>query len=204
MRYLYCHVEEPSMEALLETLLPPLVAERAEIDIINHGSKDKLLKDLPQRFRGYQAMSDSLDLRILVLVDRDDGDCRDLKYELEKIAATRSLSTISAPHHDGTFLVVNRIVVEELEAWFFGDLEATRSAYPRLPETLLEKSKYRDPDAIRGGTWEALHREMQACGYYAGAFPKIEVARSIAPYMLPARNRSGSFRSFMQGLEALL
>jgi hypothetical protein len=31
---------------------------------------------------------------------------------------------------------LNRIAVEELEAWFFGDIEALRAVYPKLSATL--------------------------------------------------------------------
>lgn len=50
------------------------------------------------------------------------------------------------------FQVLNRLAIEELEAWFFGDVAALHSAYPRVPSTLGRRSRYRDPDAIRGGT----------------------------------------------------
>ncbi|MGD0827532.1 MAG: DUF4276 family protein [Desulfobaccales bacterium] len=53
--------------------------------------------------------------------------------------------------------VLNRIAIEELESWFFGDGIALKTAYPGIPETLDKKSKYRNPDAIER-TWEALER----------------------------------------------
>ena len=108
MVFLYCHVEEPSMEETLRILLPGLIGQRAEWDIINHGSKGQLLKHLPSRLQGYQTLSRSMDLRILVLVDRDDADCRQLKERLETIAKDKKVPTKSAPRPDGTFMVVRR------------------------------------------------------------------------------------------------
>jgi hypothetical protein len=60
------------------------------------------------------------------------------------------------------------LAIEELEAWFFGDMDAVRALYPRVPETLEQRAGFRDPDAIRGGTWEALERILQRAGYFAG------------------------------------
>ena len=101
------------------------------------------------------------------------------------------------------FVVLNRIAVEELEAWFFGDIAALANAFPGVSPTLGAQARYRDPDAIAGGTWEALQRVLQKAGYFGGGLPKIEVARTLAKHMDPARNTSSSFRQFVQGLAAL-
>ncbi len=95
---------------------------------------------------------------------------------------------------------MNRIAVEELEAWFFGDVQALRAAYPRISPTLAQRAKFRDSDAITGGTWEALERELQRVGYFAGGLSKITAAREISLHMDPARNRSKSFQVFREGL----
>lgn len=204
MRTIFCHVEEPSMEAALQSLLPRLVHGRADWRIINHGSKDRMLKNMPQRLAGYQDIARTMDLGILVLVDRDDDDCRQLKEKMERMASRQGMPTKSSPGHDGLFLVVNRVVVEELEAWFFGDADAIRAAYPRIPATLANREPYRNPDTIRGGTWEALHRELTKAGYSSRHFAKIESARRIAAHMQPEINRSASFQAFRHGLEALI
>ena len=59
---------------------------------------------------------------------------------------------------------------------------------------------YRDPDAIRGGTWEALERELKRVGYFKGGLGKIEAAKAISAQMDPERNISNSFQVFMKGL----
>ncbi|MBF0164784.1 MAG: DUF4276 family protein [Magnetococcales bacterium] len=194
------------MAEALEILLPKLIAGRAEFAIINHGSKDQLLKKLPERLHGYKSLSRIRKLGVLVLVDRDDDDCLMLKNKLDQIAWRPGLTTKSNPKADGTFQVVNRIVIEELEAWFFGDIPALHAAYPKIPLSLGQQQKYRDPDAIRGGTWESLKQVLTKAGYFKemDRLPKIEVARRIAPHMNLAANRSTSFHTFKQGLEALL
>jgi hypothetical protein len=111
------------------------------------------------------------------------------------------LITKSAAKPGEQFKVLNRIVVEELEAWFFGDVEAIVKAYPHISPNLAKKKKYRDPDNIPGGTWEALEREVTAAGY---PFGKIQTAREISQYMEPERNRSKSFQAFRDGLLELI
>jgi hypothetical protein len=204
---IFIHVEEPSMEDALAALLPKLLAGREmDVRIINHGSKQKLLKNLPGRFAGYAQRIAHENIRVLVAIDRDNEDCQKLKAELESIAAGAGLATKSAPATDGSFRVVNRIVIEELEAWFFGDVPALCAAYPGVPASLGSKGAFRQPDAIKGGTWEALLRVLQKAGHYPAGnhLPKGDVARKVAAEMEPARNTSPSFRYFVDGLEALL
>ena len=140
----------------------------------------------------------------LGLVDRDDDDCVVLKEKLEKIAAAASLKTKTAVGAGRKFQVVNRIAIEELEAWFFGDWEAVRNAYPRVPVGIPEKAVYRDPDSIAGGTWEALERVLKNAGYFTTGLRKIELARSVARHMDPRRNRSRSFRALVEAIDSVL
>lgn len=196
-------VEEPSIEAALENLLPKMLSPDVEIAIHNFHDKRNLLAKLPARLKGYSKWLPS-DWRIVVLIDEDRQDCEKLKSQLERAASKSKLITKSAALNHGRFQVLNRIVIEELEAWFFGDVEALVKAYPRVPATLAERKDYRDPDAINGGTWEVLERILQAKGYYPGGLPKIEVARNVSKYMEPTRNRSKSFNHFVTGLQALV
>ncbi len=193
------------MKEALDKLLPKVLSHEIDFKIIDHGSKKALLTEVPKRFAGYAKWGDP-SLRILVLVDRDDQDCKLLKQHLEDAAASAGLATKTHPDEQGRFKVVNRIVVEELEAWFFGDVPALAAAYPGVPPSLAAKSAYRIPDAIKGGTWEALERVLKAAGHYPGSdrLPKIEVARRIAERMQPPVNRSQSFRMFVSGLQALV
>jgi hypothetical protein len=165
--------------------------------------KADLLSKLPARLRGYQSWIPP-DWRVIVLVDEDRDDCTRLKQQLEHAARHANLPTKSAVRGHRHFHVVNRIAVEELEAWFFGDVEALATAYPGVPTSLSRRAKFRDPDAITGGTWEALEKVLQSAGYFAAGLPKIEVARTIGQHLDPSRNQSRSFRSFVAGLRACL
>ena len=172
-------LEEPSMEAVLRSLLPRLVPDDVTWNTVVFRGKRDLLKKLPARLRGYRGWIQA-DHKIIVLIDEDRQDCHELKAKLERAAAGAGLSTKSSPRGDGRFDVVNRIVIEELEAWFFGDVPALVAAYPRVPRTLASRATYRDPDQIRGGTWEALERVLKRAGYFNAGYAKIDASRRIA------------------------
>jgi hypothetical protein len=189
-------VEEPSMEEFLRGLLPQLL-NPIPFEIRTFQCKNDLLQRLPNRLRGYTWYPE--DYRIVVVVDRDQDDCEELKQELEQYATEAGLSTRAKPRR-GHFTVVNRIAIEELEAWYFGDWNAVRIAYPRAPENVPRRARYRDPDSIAGGTWEAFERVLQRAGYFKGGLRKIEAARNIAPHLNPICNRSHSFQVFRDAL----
>ncbi len=189
-------VEEPSMEVFLRGLLPRLLGG-VYFEIRTFQCKDDLLKRLPDRLRGYAWFPEGY--RIVVVVDRDRDDCRELKQELERHAARAGLPTRTHPRR-GHFTVINHIAIEELEAWYFGDWDAVRAAYPRVTKTVARRRGYRDPDAITGGTWEAFERVLQRSGYFKEGLRKIQAARSIAPHLDPARNTSRSFQVFRDAL----
>lgn len=194
-------VEERSMEESLRILLPRLLGGNISFQVYPSNGKQDLLDNLANRLRGYQKWLPE-NWRIAVVVDRDDDDCVDLKGKLETIAREAHLSTKTHAIGD-RWQVVNRLAIEELEAWFFGDMDAVRAAFPRVPETTEKKAAYRDPDAIRGGTWEALERVLQRSGYFKGGYRKLEAARDITQHMDPSRNRSLSFRVFCDTILAL-
>ncbi len=198
---LYVLVEEPSMELALQSLLPRMLRQGISAKILQFRCKDDLLKQLPQRLAGYAQWLPETSM-VLVLVDRDDDDCLQLKARLEQMAHHAGLGTRQAPLKD-RFKVINRIAVEELEAWFFGDWNAVRAAYPKVEATVPNKAGYRDPDAIKGGTWEALERELQRKGYFKEGLRKLELARSVSTYMDIQNNRSQSFQCLRDTLAKL-
>lgn len=193
-------VEEYSMEAALEQLLPKLLGEVA-FQVIRFQCKGDLLKKAPDRLRGYASWLPA-GWRILVLVDRDDDDCMVLKAELENMAVAAGLLSKTAAGQGRCFQVVNRIVIEELEAWFFGDWAAVQAAFPRVPATVPQKTGFRDPDAIAGGTWEALELVLKRAGYFSTGLRKLELARSVAGHMVIQNNCSRSFQAFASAVMA--
>ncbi len=195
-------VEEPSMEAALRELMPRIIHGRAHWKPINMGSKSRLLKALPERLRAYRKrIKNGEDLKIIVLVDQDDDNCETLKHQLETIAREAGLFTKTAPTNQGDFHVVTRISVEELEAWFMGDINALKAAFTSLKSANFPAT-FTNPD--NRGSWERLHRFLKKNGVYRKSYPKIDAARKIAKHMETGNNRSNSFQSFLQGVEACL
>jgi hypothetical protein len=196
-------VEDFSTQEALLHLLPKILPLETEYKIHSFQGKEDLLRKLPNRLAGYRAWI-AEDWRIVVLVDRDNNDCKDLKTQLEAISLQAGFITKTTQNPNQPFQVLNRIMIEELEAWFFGDVPAICQAYSGMKTNLAQNAKYRDPDAIQGGTWEALQRELQRKGHFKTGLDKVKAAREIAIAMDPARNRSASFQSFLMGLKALI
>jgi hypothetical protein len=190
--HLEVFVEEPSAKEVLDRILPKILGSEHSFEVHPFRDKQELLREIPKRLKAYAKWMPE-DWRIVVLVDEDREDCRALKRRLVDAVAAAGLSG----------RVLCRIAVEELEAWFFGDVEALRAAYPKIPAGLHNRKKYRDPDAIAGGTWEVLDWLLRKHGYRAGLI-KTDAARRIAEHMIPDRNRSHSFQVFRSGLERLV
>lgn len=188
-------LEERSAEVVLEIILPKILPD--DVDYTFHVSEGKhdLLKNLPTLLKGFGPPI-SNNRRIMVLIDEDREDCFCLKAQLEEIAHDAGFVTKSSASQEGDFQVVNRLAIEELEAWFFGDINALRNAYPRVSRN----AQVQDPDAIENGTSEALWRALRR--YYPTRLPKTKVAQNIAHHMEPCRNTSRSFQVFIEGLKA--
>ena len=191
-------VEEPSMEAFLRALLPRLLPPDRSFDVRVFQGKPDLLRKLENRLRGYAKWLPE-DHRIVVMVDRDNDECHALKAQLEEAAGRAGLLSRSRAT-EYPWQLVNRVVIEELEAWYFGDWQAVRAAYPRVSAANPNKAPYRIPDAIVGGTWEAFERILKRRGYFTTGLRKAEAARAIATHIDPARNRSQSFGLFVDAI----
>lgn len=198
-------VEELSAEEAMRVLLPRLVGPDVTFEIHSFQGKRDLLAKLPDRLRGYARwMVSGVETRVVVLIDEDRQDCRDLKAQLEQAAAAAGLRTKSVAASGQPFVVLNRLAVEELEAWFFGDCDAIRRAYPGVPASLERRARFRNPDAIAGGTWEQLERVLQGAGHHLGGLSKVQAARDISRHMDPPRNTSPSFACFVVGVRSVV
>ena len=133
----------------------------------------------------------------MVLIDKDQKDCFQLKAQLEEVAHDAGFVTKSSASQEGDFQVINRLAIEELEAWFLGDIKALLTAYPKVPKS----RQYQDPNAITG-PHKVLGRMLKQSNYHRGGLPKTAVAQNIAQHMEPNRNKSRSFQVFVEGLKA--
>lgn len=186
-------VEEPSMELFLTALLPRILKGKATFAVHPYQGKSDLLAKLGGRLRGYARWIPDT-YRILVLIDRDGQNCKDLKTLLENEAAQAKLT--SRRVKPGGWNFASRIAIEELEAWYFGSWQAVIAAYPRVGQNIPSQAAYRDPDKIAGGTWEAFERVLQRGNYFLGGLRKLEIAREIGTHFDHESCSSQSFAAF--------
>jgi hypothetical protein len=196
-------VEEFSAKVCLQQILPKMLSENISYTIHDFRGKNNLLTKLPERLKAYKAWIPE-DYKIIILVDRDDDDCEKLKDKIEEYANQVGLITKSQVNNKEQFQVLNRILIEELEAWFFGDVKAIVSAYPKVSPNLGNQAKFRKPDEITGGTWQALEKVLKTVGYHQGGLEKVKAAREISQFMNPQENSSPSFQIFYQGLQDII
>jgi hypothetical protein len=156
-----------------------------------------LLNKLPSRLQAYRRWLPQ-EYGLVVVTDEDRHDCEEIKETLE--ASARAAGFLTRRRNRQAFQVVSWIAVEELEAWFLGDVDALEAAYPGTRRLVAGRREFRDPDQVKGGTWEALERVLNRAGHHRGGFRKIEAARAISAHMEPQRNRSTSFRGFVRAL----
>lgn len=195
-------VEEPSMEAFLHEFLPRCLPKDVGFRVHRHDGKRDLLAKLPSRPRAYARWIGE-ETRILVLVDRDADNCLDLKNQVEQMCVQAGLVSLSTARREGRdqWHIATRIVIEELEAWYFGDWQAVRAAYPDASAAVQSKSTCVSPDQIASGTWETFERVMQRSGYFKGGLPKMEVAAAVGKHVDAQRSTSPSFRAFVDALQ---
>lgn len=172
-------LEELSMKALLDGILPRILPEGVEFVTIPHGGKRELELSLPRKLRAWNEP----DVAFVVVHDQDSNDCVELKRDLQGICVMSGRQ------------VLIRIACRELEAWYWGDLAAVSEAYGVDLKHLAAKSKYRNPDSIDHPKNE-LKRYLPRMG-------QIDGARRIAPHMNLEENTSRSFQVFMQGVKKL-
>jgi hypothetical protein len=174
-------LEEPSAKSVLDIILPMLLPPEVTFQTIPHRGKDDLRRSLPRKLRSWLAP----DTHFVVLHDQDSNSCETLKEDLQTIC-----------QQTGRYDVIVRIACRELEAWYFGDLEAVERAFPgnRLQQ-LAEKREYRDPDNIVKPS-SALERLVPG-------FQKGFASKTIPHHMHMERNRSRSFQVFVEAVRRL-
>ncbi|WP_328614969.1 DUF4276 family protein [Amycolatopsis sp. NBC_00355] len=187
-------VEEPSAEAALKTLVPKIVGEDVSFAVRRFQGKQDLLKRLPGILRGFAARISWESLRVVVVIDRDAQDCRELKRHLVGVSEEAGLPSE---------FVLHRVVIDELESWFLGDVPALCAAYDKVPKDLDKRARYRDPDGT-GKASRALEDLLRSKGYFRDRLPKVAAAEAIAPHMDIENNRSKSFQVFRDGLRRLV
>jgi hypothetical protein len=173
-------VEERSMKEFLSIILPRILPCNVDFKIIPHSGKSDLQDSIPHKLRAWTQP----DTKFVVVQDQDSADCKDLKQKLQRLCDQNRPG------------VLVRIACVELEAWYFGDLNAVSKAYGKDLTRLSRKSKYRNPDHI-GNPKSELKKLLPEHQQILGA-------RRIAPYIDIDSNLSRSFHTFVDGVRRLV
>jgi hypothetical protein len=152
-----------------------------------------LLNNLPKLLRGYGRTFSGYEKHpaaVIVVFDLDKRCLKALRKELYDVLNNCN------PKPETRFC----IAIEEGEAWFLGDLDAVRFAYPKAKEGVLKN--YVNDSVC--GTWELLAdsvypggaQALSARGWQAVGTEKGKWADAIAPRMNVNWNKSPSFSYF--------
>ena len=186
------------MEAFLNIWLTKFLPPECSFQIHPFQGKHALLRKVEARLKAYASWIPE-NYRIVVVVDRDGDDCRNLKSRLEKNCQNAGLRSKQASS-GSSWQVVTRIAIEELEAWYFGDWPAVCAAYPRVSKNVPHRAAFRNPDAIAGGTKEAFERVLRKSGYFEQGLSTVQAATAIGKHMEADSNRSNSFVLFRDAI----
>jgi hypothetical protein len=170
------------MKTLLECLLPrifPGWTVGNHFLCIRHEGKDDLRRSIPRKLKAWQGKND----RFVVVQDQDKSDCKLLKKSLLDLCSDAGRSD-----------TLVRIVCQELEAWYIGDLQALTIEY--APASLRHKDvqkRFRDPDSI--------DKPSLILEKLIPTFQKLSGARRMGVRIRPESNTSKSFAIFISGVE---
>ena len=172
-------LEERSMKVFLDGLLPRILPETVTFQTVPHEGKTDLEKSLPIKLKAWNEP----DVAFVVVHDQDSHNCMELKRNLLELCQGCGKR------------VLIRIPCHELEAWYWGDLDAVGAALGKDLSKLKGKPKYREPDRIERPKQE-LRRQFPTMG-------QLDAARRIAPLMNIEQNTSCSFQVFVRGVREL-
>lgn len=177
-------LEEPSMKVLLDELVPRLVPgwrANEHFLCVKHEGKSDLDKSLARKLKAWQTPGD----RFMVVRDNDNADCKVIKQRYIRMCQSCGRSD-----------TLVRLVCQELEAWYLGDLTALADLYgdQKLVSPAMQK-RYTEPDQ-----WQKPSAELDR---HIPSFQKSSAARGMASRMNLDHNRSRSFNVFLQGVRRL-
>jgi hypothetical protein len=204
--------EDQSCGKAMEILIPKLLGNKITYRIFPYkgigrvpkglrpksdASKRILLDQLPKILRGYGRTAPHCGI-IVIICDLDDKNKKQFLSELQEILNSCN------PKPTTVFC----LAIEEFEAWYLGDLDAVRKAYPKVKNHIL--NNYTN-DAICG-TWELLadavykggKKALIKKGWQAIGEQKSVWAKSISPYMNVNENISPSFREMYAQLQSAI
>ena len=144
-----------------------------------------LLDQLPAKLRGYSSLPKGW--CVIVLVDADEDDCKELKARMLRLTPRPRCLLI-------------RIAVEETESWFLADANAIKKAYPKAK---LNKLPNTPPDS-KIGAWENLAKTLGKKPQDCTGQDKYEWSTRISPELNLDSPQSPSLLAFINGVDKLL
>ena len=176
-------LEEPSMKVLLDKLLLCLFPDWMEgthFICLKHEGKTDLDKSIPRKLRAWQEPN----VRFVIVRDNDNANCIELKENLRAVC-----------EHANRPETLIRLVCQELESWYLGDLQALDKAFGTTLNSSRNRKRFANPDK-----WQKPSVEIKRL---LPAFQKIAGARAIAEHLNVQNNRSRSFQVFFEGVQSL-
>ncbi|WP_374555412.1 DUF4276 family protein [Aquitalea pelogenes] len=169
------------MKELLEVLIPrffPKMKSGEHFLCVKHEGKSDLDTSIPQKLKAWNVPND----RFIILRDTDGANCIDLKKRYIKICKDC--------RREDTLI---RLVCQELESWYIGDLAALSAAFtdPKL-NSPVNRKRFINPDE-----WVKPSSELTRL---IKSFQKVSGARLMAETLNMQGNRSTSFNFFISGL----
>lgn len=174
-------LEEPSMKELLDALIPrlfPGLEKDVHFQCVPHHGKTDLERSIPRKLKGWKEP----DVRFVVLEDNDNRVCETVKNRLKESA-----------DESGRPETLVRIVCQELESWYLGDLQALAEAFGDADlDTAASRKRYALPDV-----WQKPSVELEQL---IPAFQKGSGARRMGAALGQYENLSHSFNVFVSGV----
>ncbi len=178
-------LEEPSMKRLLDGLLPRLMpgwVAGQHFLCVPHEGKSDLDRSVPRKLAAWRVPGD----RFVVLRDNDAAACEEVKARLAMLCVD-----------SGRADTLVRLVCQELEGWYLGDLDALAKAYDdaRVCAPAVRK-RFADPDAWAKPSVEVLR--------LLPTFQKGQASQRMGQALRDAEfNRSRSFQIFLAGVRRI-
>lgn len=181
MKRLVLFLEEPSIKAMFEQILPRFIPDVFVQYVVFQGKQD-LEKRLTMRLQHWLEPN----VAFMVIRDQDSNDCYDVKARLQERC-----------HAAGKHDVLVRVVCRELESWYLGDLNAVSKAFnqPKIAKQQV-KAKFRQPDLL-GNPKEELKKLVPD-------YQQIDGSRRIGREMDLTNNLSASFGFTLSGIKKLV
>lgn len=206
-------IEDNSGKRFLEAILPRIFGPRPDrhtwriiaykgigrlprgLQTTQDPAKRQLLSQLPRLIQGY-GRTPGIDA-VVVIVDSDKRKCQEFLSEITGV--------IHVCNPKPNTLV--RLAIEELEAWYLGDIKAVALAYPKHKKSAL--ASYVQDSAC--DTWELLADALHPGGLAALKKPgspspgelKHQWAERLPSHMDIECNQSPSFCKLRDGLRRL-